>query len=112
MIGFCDAGSSFEISLANGEIYAIYLLDQFKQQGIGSTLWNEACHYLITKKLNPFIIWVLKDNMPARQFYEKQGGERVQEKMVIIGNKSYLEICYIFNCDGKMPSHIMKSCAH
>ena len=49
VIGFCDAGSSFEISLANGEIYAIYLLDQFKQQGIGSALWNEACHHLVKK---------------------------------------------------------------
>lgn len=99
VVGFCDAGPSCEIVSAKGEIYAIYLLDQFKRQGIGSALWNNACQHLTEKKLNPFIVWVLKDNSPARQFYEERGGAKAQEKMVIIGNHSYQEVCYTFNTD-------------
>lgn len=107
VIGFCDAGPSSDVSLIGGEIYAIYLLDQFKNQGIGSALWKEICHHFKKNKLTLFIAWVLEDNLSARQFYEKHGGKKIQEKMVDIGNHSYKEICYGFEMPIEKSHHTL-----
>lgn len=52
IIGFCDAGPAFE-NTANycGEIYAIYLLEEFKKLGIGQKLLQAAHEFLVQKKL-------------------------------------------------------------
>ena len=38
------------------------------------------------------LIWCLKENYPARAFYEKMGGKIVKEKEYEIGGKMYLEV--------------------
>lgn len=82
IIGFCDAGSAFE-SAANyrGEIYAIYLLEEFKKLGVGQRLLQAAHEFLAQKKLLPYVAWVLKANHSACAFYQKNGG-------IVSGEKS------------------------
>lgn len=61
IVGFCDAGPAFtESNLFHGEIYAVYLLNEYKHSGIGSTLITSAHTHLTQKKLLPYIAWVLK----------------------------------------------------
>ena len=40
------------------------------------------------------LIWVLKENEPARRFYEALGGINVAEKDVEIGGASLTEVAY------------------
>ena len=97
IVGFCDAGPSFTKSnLFHGEIYAIYLLDEYKHFGIGSTLLKSTHAHLTQKQLLPYIVWVLKKNIPACSFYEKHGGHKIDEEMVDIGGVAHPEIAYIF----------------
>jgi GNAT superfamily N-acetyltransferase len=95
IIGFCDAGSAFE-SAANyrGEIYAIYLLEEFKKLGVGQRLLQAAHEFLAQKKLLPYVAWVLKANHSACAFYQKNGGIVSGEKIEEIGSEP--EVAYLF----------------
>jgi GNAT superfamily N-acetyltransferase len=97
IIGFCDAGSAFE-STANyrGEIYAIYLLEEFKKLGVGHRLLQAANEFLAQKKLLPYVAWVLKENHSACAFYQKNGGIISGEKIEEIGSEPYTEVAYLF----------------
>ena len=97
IIGFCDAGPAFDNN-ANyrGEIYAIYLLEEFKKMGIGQQLLQIAHEFLAQKKLLPYVAWVLKANHSACAFYQKNGGIVSGEKIEEIGGKSCTEVSYIF----------------
>lgn len=81
---------------ALGEVYAIYILDKYKQQGIGTSLWKIAMKHFKAKRLFPFKVWVLRDNWPARKFYEKHGGQVIGNRLDKIGNSYYESICYLF----------------
>lgn len=97
IIGFCDAGPAFENNATyRGEIYAIYLLEEFKKMGIGQQLLQASHEFLAQKKLLPYVAWVLKENHSACAFYQKNGGILSGEKIEEIGNKSYTEVAYIF----------------
>jgi len=95
LIGYSDAGSCHDAS-HSGEIYTLYLLEQYKHHGIGSMLFEQVHAHLVKHSLTPYIAWVLKENLIARRFYEKWGGELFQEQMVDIGGREYLEVGYEF----------------
>lgn len=97
IIGFCDAGPSFIASEQyRGEIYAIYLLEKYKNLGIGSKLIKSAHAHLVQQNLVPYITSVLKKNESARKFYKKNGGHLFNEEIVDIGDECYPESVYIF----------------
>jgi len=97
IIGFCDAGIAREYKEAKGEIYAIYLLKEYHGSGIGKNLFHKASDFLLSNDLAPFVVWALKDNLPARKFYEKHGGIEVGKEVIEIGSKAYEEVRYIFS---------------
>jgi ribosomal protein S18 acetylase RimI-like enzyme len=83
--GFVSAGPAQNDELgADGEIYAIYLVEAAKKQGIGRTLMYEAVHRLRQAGFRSVCLWLLKEN-PARGFYERFGGRVVGEKPYITG---------------------------
>ena len=108
VVGFCDAGMFFFkekqiFSAAQkskrkelGEIYAIYVDPNYQKKGIGKLLFLESKHRLTKSGLTPFLVWTLKDNYPARSFYEKNGGIKVDEILIQIGDRRYIEIGYQF----------------
>ena len=96
VIGYSDAGSCRDAT-HSGEIYSLYLLEQYKHHGIGSMLFERVHDHLVKHSLTPYIAWVLKENQIARRFYEKWGGELFQELMVDIGGREYLEVGYVFS---------------
>lgn len=98
IIGFCDAGVAFDSSEAyRGEIYAIYLLNEFKRYGVGKSLLNHINKHLKEHLLTPYVTWVLKENKIACRFYEKCGGQFFKKKSVEIGDQNYIEIAYLFH---------------
>lgn len=97
IVGFCDAGVAFDASEAyRGEIYAIYLLDEFKRHGIGKALLKIINRHLEEHLLIPYVTWVLEKNKTACRFYEKSGGQFFKKKSVEIGDKNYIEVSYLF----------------
>ncbi len=80
-----------------GEIYAIYLLEQYKGKGCGKALFNACRNWLSLQGFESFVVRSLVDNVPARGFYESQGGEIIGEMTINIGDKDYQEAFYLFS---------------
>jgi ribosomal protein S18 acetylase RimI-like enzyme len=96
IIGFCDASFIREYEGAKGEVYAIYLLKEYQGSGIGKKLFQQAVEFLFANNLAPFVVLVLKDNLPSRKFYEKNGGVEIDMETIEIDGKTYEEVRYIF----------------
>lgn len=78
----------------DGEVYAIYLLAEWRGRGIGRLLMGESTQRLIGAGHRAVVIWVLKDNTNALHFYEALGGVLVGEKPITIGQTDLREVAY------------------
>lgn len=82
VIGFLDGGKNREKSYEyDAEMYAFYLFEHVQKQGVGSEMVKELAVELQSLGLKSILVWVLKDN-PARRFYEKLGGDYVDDKYI------------------------------
>ncbi len=52
------------------QVQAIYLLDRVKRQGIGTKLLAALMRDFRACGANSAVVWMLRDNWPARRFYE------------------------------------------
>ena len=72
VVGFVSYGEYRGEDLENaGEIYAIYVLEDYWGKGVGARLVETALENL--KDFQIVALWVFKDNLRARKFYEKCG---------------------------------------
>ncbi|MCA1726330.1 MAG: GNAT family N-acetyltransferase [Actinobacteria bacterium] len=56
-----------------GEVYAIYVDPDRQRLGIGRALLDHAVATLRARRRPGAVLWVLRDNAPARRFYEAMG---------------------------------------
>ena len=95
VVGFASGGrerageQGFE-----GEIYAIYVLDHAQRRGFGRELVRSMVDGLRELGHTNMIIWVLRDNRPARDFYERLGGIYVRAQPITIGSATLEEVSY------------------
>lgn len=62
-----------------GELFAIYILQEYQHQGIGRKLVATIASQLSKLNLNSMLVWVLGDNSACR-FYEVLGGKKIEEQ--------------------------------
>lgn len=95
IVGIAVCGPSQESDpVYEGEIYVLYVLPAYQNQGIGKAL-VAACTRHLTHALGfkTMLIWVVAEN-PYRRFYESLGGTFVREKHQEIGGKIITEAGY------------------
>ncbi|WP_314208398.1 GNAT family N-acetyltransferase [Vagococcus salmoninarum] len=79
--------------LPKNEVFGLYLLQSYQRQGIGETLFKLViAHYQNLKE--DFCLWVLAENLPASNFYQKQGGLLISRKSQTLGQKSHVALCF------------------
>lgn len=95
IVGFSDGGRerSGKYKGFNGELYSIYILKEYQNRGIGKLLFKQIIKYLTELKIDSLIVLVLEDNNFC-YFYEKLGGERIDNIEVEIAAKKLNEIVY------------------
>ena len=77
-----------------GEIYVLYVLPAYQNQGIGKRLVAACVGHLIQElSAGTMLIWVIAEN-PYRRFYETLGGKLVREITREIGGKMIAEAGY------------------
>ena len=95
VVGFAGGGSERGGNQTyRGELYAIYLLEEYQRMGIGRRLVLAVTQRLLVDGFNSMLIWVLKDNHPACRFYESLGGEPVGRQTITIGGLDVVEVSY------------------
>jgi GNAT superfamily N-acetyltransferase len=77
-----------------GEIGAIYLVKLAQGQGTGQKLMRAAVRELIRRGHRSMMLWILRDNTPARKFYEALGRQYLYEKPIEIGDQTLVEVAY------------------
>lgn len=95
--GYCRFGENRDNKKEYGEIYALYIKYDERNNGIGKSLSKKAMQILKDKGYKEAVIWCLKENKNARKFYEKIGGKLCNERKIAIGDKQYDEVCYKYN---------------
>lgn len=63
-----------------GEFSALYLLAAHQRQGIGRRLMGQMAQDLLAREMRGAALWVLRDNEPARLFYEAVGAKVVGQR--------------------------------
>jgi ribosomal protein S18 acetylase RimI-like enzyme len=95
--GFVSAGSARPGLPAEGEVYALYVLDAMKRRGIGRELFGRARNDLAARGFASFGLWVLANNPPARRFYETMGGRADETRRDRKGKLALEELPYLWN---------------
>ncbi|WP_042478270.1 GNAT family N-acetyltransferase [Bacillus ndiopicus] len=95
IVGFATAGKerSGVYPDYQGEISAIYILEEYQGQGIGKALIQQGVQYLQMKGFVSMLVLVLADN-PSTAFYEAIGGEKIDVVEIEIGGESFKEAVY------------------
>ena len=96
-IGVSAFGKSREENYSGwGEIVSLYMLPEYWGRGYGRILFERAIGRLRLDGFNNIYLWVLADNLRAREFYERNGFVNSGEtKNFEIGGKTLPEIKYL-----------------
>jgi ribosomal protein S18 acetylase RimI-like enzyme len=98
IIGFGSCGAQRTEGLKargyDGEISAIYVLKAFQRRALGTRLLCAMGSSLTASGFGAMSLWVLRENAPARRFYERYGGEVIAEKEDVRPEGVLLEVAY------------------
>ena len=75
IVGWALGGPNREQRMIySAELFTIYLLPGYERRGIGRMLMNAVAKSLRSLGFDSMVVWVLKANQPAREFYGALGG--------------------------------------
>ncbi len=95
VVGFATAGSG-RSTIAEGEVETLYVLDDYRDQGLGRRLLHAAAAYLAEQGCRSLFLWVLRDN-PGRWFYERLGGRASVSSMTEVGGMPVPKVAYVWD---------------
>jgi ribosomal protein S18 acetylase RimI-like enzyme len=78
----------------DGEIGALYVLQAFQRRALGMRLLLAMASRLDASGLKAASLWVLRDNAPARRFYERCGGQLIAEREDVRPQGVLFEVAY------------------
>ncbi len=100
VVGFAAYGKYRDDTLTDcGEVYAIYVLEEFQKRKIGYALMTASLERL--KEYDRIALWVLKDNFKAIGFYEKYGFRPDGAENAISLGTELTEIRMVYERSGK-----------
>jgi len=72
----------------SGEIWGVYVSSKYWRKGYGKMLLEYGEKLLVQRGFKKIFLWVLKDNLPSRNFYEYSGYNIEGSKKIIknLGN--------------------------
>lgn len=94
IIGFISGGKERTKRFGyDGEIYAVYVLEQYHKKGIGTKLLQSFVKHMKKESFRSLLVWVLTKN-EHKAFYERYGAAPVEAEEVTIGSGTYEETAY------------------
>jgi ribosomal protein S18 acetylase RimI-like enzyme len=98
IVGFASCGQQRTETLKkrgyDAEVSAIYVLKAYQRHAIGTRLLSAIASNLMARDFGAASVWVLRDNAPARQFYERYGARLVAERQDVRKNIVLSEVAY------------------
>ena len=82
IVGFIDGGVERTGTYnCDGELYAIYLLQEYQGMKIGQKLFQALLSDCINNDMQSLLVWVVTNN-PSKKFYEKFNPEKIDTKFL------------------------------
>ncbi len=102
VVGFASVGAARKrpatdraISKTCGEVFTLYVLPDFQEQGAGRMLLANGFAELVERGFDAALLWVVAGN-PSRFFYEAMGGQAVGRAVEKFAGADIEEICYLW----------------
>ena len=96
VIGFVTAARSRQPRLAEGEIETLYMLDDWRERGLGRLLLGAAAAHLAALGCRSVFLWVLRDN-PSRWFYQHLGGRAAAEGETHVAGQTLAQLAFVWD---------------
>ena len=98
VVGFCSVGAARKAPKDGagrkwGEVFTLYVLPDWHEQGIGRMLLANGFAELIERGFASALLWVVAGN-PSRFFYEAMGGQAIGSDVEKFAGARIEEICY------------------
>jgi ribosomal protein S18 acetylase RimI-like enzyme len=81
VVGFASGGRARRAGIAQGEIETLYVLDDYRDRGVGRRLMRAMAAHLAAVGCRSAMLWVLEAN-PTRWFYERLGGRAAARETI------------------------------
>lgn len=89
VVGFVTVSACRDVFAPwEAEITMLYVLEAYRGAGIGRALMKAAADHALARGMFTGGLWVLRDNLNARGFYEAMGGDRCGRKMDTVGGRT------------------------
>ncbi len=100
VVGFLTVGPARQrtgmVAPAEGEIETLYVLDDWRDRGLGRRLMRAAATRLAADGCASAFVWVLRDN-PSRWFYAHLGGKPAAEATIRVGGELVVQTAYVWS---------------
>lgn len=63
-----------------GEVYVLHVRPDAQRRGVGRALMRAVAERLAREGITTLLVWMLRENEPARRFYMALGGQFVREQ--------------------------------
>jgi GNAT superfamily N-acetyltransferase len=96
VVGFASGGRSRRPSLAQGEVETLYLLEDYRDRGVGRRLMRAMAAHLAAVGCRSAMLWVLRDN-PSRWFYGRLGGRPAAREVIRFAGQEIEQLAYVWD---------------
>ena len=96
VVGFVTMSLRRDGALAQSEIETLYVGDDWRDQGTGRRLMQQAGDALAHKGAKSAFLWVLSDN-PSRWFYQRLGGKRVADGQTLVAGVTIPKTAFVWD---------------
>ncbi|MGE0419908.1 MAG: N-acetyltransferase family protein [Acetobacteraceae bacterium] len=101
VVGFMTARSARRPEIAgrhlgDGEVETLYVLDDWRDLGIGRGLLRAGGEHLVEIGCRSAFLWVLSEN-PSRWFYRRLGGRPVAESTTQVAGRSVAQTAFVWD---------------
>jgi len=96
VIGFASGGRSRRPAVAEGEVETLYLLDDFRDRGVGRRLMRAMAAHLAAVGCRSVMLWVLAAN-PTRWFYQHLGGRLTAQEVIRFAGMDLPQMSFLWD---------------
>jgi ribosomal protein S18 acetylase RimI-like enzyme len=90
VVGFASGGRARRGGVAAGEVETLYVLDDYRERGIGRRLMRAMAAHLRAIGCNSAMAWVLGDN-PSRFFYRRLGARMTMTEGIRVAGQGVVQ---------------------
>lgn len=96
VVGFVSGGRARRPGYGDGEVETLYLLDDYRDRGIGRRLMRAMAAHLAAVGCRSAMLWVLQDN-PTRWFYQHLGGRPMAQEAIRFAGRSMQQLAFAWD---------------